>query len=83
LLADNAFEPHHAFRIGSSAWGFQFHPEFGGVAMGAYVRHLVEAVKKCGGEPDAVAAEIAETPAAAHILPRFVELACQMAGARG
>lgn len=25
LLAGNAFEPHHAFRVGPSAWGVQFH----------------------------------------------------------
>ena len=27
-IAGNDFEPHHAFRIGASAWGVQFHPEY-------------------------------------------------------
>ena len=28
FTAKNGFEPNHAFRIGSSAWGLQFHPEY-------------------------------------------------------
>ncbi|NIQ10109.1 MAG: glutamine amidotransferase, partial [Gammaproteobacteria bacterium] len=27
-LAENDFDPHHAMRIGSCAWGVQFHPEY-------------------------------------------------------
>lgn len=28
LLASNAMDKHHAFRVGNNAWGVQFHPEY-------------------------------------------------------
>jgi len=28
ILAENEWEPHHAFRYGDRIWGLQFHPEF-------------------------------------------------------
>lgn len=36
-LAFNSFEPHQAFRVGSSTWGTQFHPEFTAAVMQEYV----------------------------------------------
>lgn len=42
LLAGNDFEPHHAFRVGESAWGVQFHPEFSPEVMAGYIQHLSE-----------------------------------------
>jgi GMP synthase (glutamine-hydrolysing) len=39
-LAENAFEPTHAFRVGRRAWGVQFHPEFDLVRMTGYVDRL-------------------------------------------
>lgn len=42
LLASNDFEPRHAFRVGESAWGVQFHPEFSPDVMTGYIQHLAE-----------------------------------------
>lgn len=40
LLASSAHEPHQAFRYGERCWGVQFHPEFTGPIMAAYLdRH--------------------------------------------
>jgi len=44
-IAKNKYEPHHAFRIGSSAWGVQFHPEYDEHIMTAYVQNNIMSVK--------------------------------------
>jgi GMP synthase (glutamine-hydrolysing) len=63
LLAGNAFEPHHAYRVGQRAWGVQFHPEFSAAATAAYVRAV--------GNPAAPAPFIGPSDAAASVLRRF------------
>ncbi len=40
LLASNAFEKHHAFRLGDCAWGVQFHPEYNKNVMDAYIKEI-------------------------------------------
>jgi GMP synthase (glutamine-hydrolysing) len=70
-LARNDFEPHHAFRFGEAAWGVQFHPEFDAFAMRGYIRHLADALRNDGADPDAIARTVTDTPAAAAILARF------------
>lgn len=74
LLAGNDFEPHQAFRIGDWVWGVQFHPEFAAEAMRAYVRHLAPDLAKSGRDPDALAAAVEETAAAAGLLAAFVRV---------
>ncbi|MFV0370474.1 MAG: glutamine amidotransferase [Azonexus sp.] len=66
VLARNAHEPHHAFRVGRCAWGVQFHPEFNRAVMQGYL--------DLRREESSAAAESAmaeESPAAAALLPRF------------
>ena len=70
-LARNDFEPHHAFRVGEAAWGVQFHPEFDASAMRGYIRHLADALRSDGADPEALARTVIDTPAAAAILARF------------
>lgn len=65
LLAGNNFEPHHAFRFGSRAWGVQFHPEFGEAATHAYLATLNGDVPEGAVRPTAVAASV---------LPRFARI---------
>ena len=74
LLASNAFDAHHAFRIGTCAWGVQFHPEFSATAMRAYVRHLAPLIEKQGGQAGAVEAAVQDTPVAASVLARFAQI---------
>ncbi len=65
LLAGNDFEPHHAFRLGSRAWGVQFHPEFGEAATHAYLATLNGDVPEGAVRP---------TDVAASVLPRFARI---------
>lgn len=65
-LAGNAHEPHQAFRIGTCAWGLQFHPEFGAEVMRGYVQQLGPRLPRVV-DP----ALVMDTPEAADLLPRF------------
>lgn len=74
LLARSEHEPHQAYRVGSCAWGLQFHPEFPAAAMQGYIDQIAAAE----GEPLADAGKlndaVAPTPEAASLLPRFAAL---------
>ena len=75
LLAGNAFEPHHAFRVGSCAWGVQFHPEFSAAALGAYLDGLDTTLARAGRDAVQIRAGLKDTPEAASVLPVFARLA--------
>ncbi len=71
VLVRNDFEPHHAFRIGSAAWGVQFHPEADkGVTQG-YIENLAGDVRSSGQDPDALIRDLDDTPHASSILKAF------------
>ena len=74
LLAGNDFEAHHAFRVGPSAWGVQFHPEFGPEASQGYVQHLQADLTAQGVDPEALGAQVSASPEAASLLARFATL---------
>ncbi len=73
LLAGNAFEPHHAFRVGTCAWGVQFHPEFGTAAMQGYIRQMQTDLAREGQHPEALQAAVTDTPEACTLLQRFCQ----------
>ncbi len=73
-LAHNAFEGHHAFRVGACAWGVQFHPEFGPDASAAYVDHLAADLRAQGSDPIHLRQAVTPTPHAASLLARFATL---------
>ena len=73
-LAENAFEPTHAFRVGRRAWGVQFHPEFDPARMAGYVDRLAVDLVAAGRDPGRIRAGIRETPQAASLLPIFAGL---------
>jgi len=75
LLAENDFEPHHAFRLGSCAWGVQFHPEYDSRIMRDYILAQAESLTDTGREPDALLSAVRETPEANSILQKFARLA--------
>ena len=75
LLAGNAFEPHHAFRVGRNAWGVQFHPEFSDEALRSYLEGLGPVLLREGRDAAEIAAALRPTPEAASVLPRFARLA--------
>lgn len=74
ILAANAHDPFHAFRIGSNAWGVQFHPEFPAAATRSYVEHHANDLRAEGKDPEILLRSIRETPESASILTSFAEL---------
>ncbi len=75
LLAGNNFETHHAFRVGTQAWGIQFHPEFNSERMAAYVHRLAPQLRAAGQDCGRIHGCLCDTPIAASLLPRFASLA--------
>ena len=75
LLAGNAYESTHAFRVGSCAWGVQFHPEFNSSRLAAYIEHFAADLQAAGRDVAQIRAGLVETPASASLLPRFARLA--------
>jgi len=71
LLASSAEEPCQAMRVGSRAWGVQFHPEFSAEAMRGYIRCKAEALIAQRRDPSALLTAVRETPEAANLLRRF------------
>lgn len=75
LLAENDFEPHHAFRIGRCAWGVQFHPEYDSNIMRDYVSKQEDSLTKAGQDVAKLLHQVRETPAANGLLSHFACLA--------
>jgi GMP synthase (glutamine-hydrolysing) len=73
-LATSALDGCQAFRVADSAWGVQFHPEFNGAAVRAYVDEYREELAAGGQDPDAIRRGVAETPQAAGLLRRFAQI---------
>jgi len=75
LLAGNAFEATHAFRMGACAWGVQFHPEFNVARMSVYLDHFAPTLQAVGQDAASIRAGLVATPESASLLPRFARLA--------
>jgi GMP synthase (glutamine-hydrolysing) len=73
-IAKNSFEPNHAFRIGQSAWGIQFHPEFDEKIMAAYAENMESTIKESGLILSETLDKIEPTPIPLKILERFGNL---------
>lgn len=74
LLAKNSFEANHAFRLGSSTWGVQFHPEFSDYVMRAYLSERSDDISREGLNVEALLAEVDVTPVSAGLLKQFTAL---------
>lgn len=70
-LACNDFEPHHAFRVGSCAWGLQFHPEFTEEVMKEYIDYFSGHLESEGLDKNLLLSKISKTPASAKVLENF------------
>ena len=71
-LAFNDFEPYHAFRLGSCAWGVQFHPEYNIDIMKGYIIHQANELKSSGRDIDKIMATVKKTPEAAQLMKKFM-----------
>lgn len=74
-LASNAFEPHHAFRMGKQAWGVQFHPEFDERVARDYVIQQKEVLEAENQDILLLLTSICPTPESSALLKRFAALA--------
>lgn len=72
LLASNKFEKNHAFRVGTNAWGVQFHPEYDANIMKAYIN---EVAKDKPINKDEISLHVKETPYSNKIIKLFVDVA--------
>ena len=73
-LAGNACEPNHAFRIGTSAWGVQFHPEYNAEIMKFYIMEQgADPASDCFNA-GALLTAVTETPLAARVLGNFASI---------
>ncbi|MCP4023455.1 MAG: glutamine amidotransferase [Desulfobacteraceae bacterium] len=70
-LAKNEVEPRHAFRLGKSTWGVQFHPEYDEAIMRAYIEGMASEIKKSGNNKKDLLNKVAPTPVALEIIQRF------------
>ena len=73
-LAANDYEPNHAFRLGHCVWGVQFHPEYNGDIMRAYINEQEEELKSAGLDSAELCRTVSETPVAAETLRNFARL---------
>ena len=74
LLASSRNEPHHAFSIGASAWGIQFHPEFDADIMNTYIDEYDELIQSKGQDVEALKQKTEDTPHSRFVLKRFAEI---------
>lgn len=70
-IAENDFEPNHAFKIGPAAWGVQFHPEYDDTIMTAYAKNMETTITASGLKLSKILERIAPTPVSLNILKRF------------
>jgi GMP synthase (glutamine-hydrolysing) len=73
-LASNDYEPNHAFRIGDSAWGVQFHPEYDVGIMKSYILEQREELEAGGKDVSLLLEAVIETPFAEQVLRNFAQL---------
>ncbi|HTU61672.1 MAG TPA: glutamine amidotransferase [Polyangiales bacterium] len=71
LLGTCDRDPHHAFRIGPSAWGVQFHPEFSAPIAREYIRIRYETILAEGLDADALLATVSDSADGEKLLKRF------------
>ncbi|HBU24511.1 MAG TPA: hypothetical protein DEB17_11075 [Chlorobaculum sp.] len=70
-LAFNGFEPNHAFRVGESAWGVQFHPEYTRQIMAVYLRDEIADLEAAAEDAGALRDAVTEAPFAGRVLTNF------------
>lgn len=75
-----ATAPHdelHAIRVGSHAWGIQFHPEFNRATTQSFMRARTDALIEAYGQSgfERRLSSVEETPVSASIVERFCQFA--------
>ncbi|OIQ50360.1 GMP synthase [glutamine-hydrolyzing] [Pseudodesulfovibrio hydrargyri] len=73
LVATGSHDPHQAFRVGESAWGVQFHPEFDAPAIREYIRRREADLEAAGRDVAAIRDTVRDTPQSASLLRLFAD----------
>jgi GMP synthase (glutamine-hydrolysing) len=73
-LASNAFEKNHAFRIGKTIWGVQFHPEFSAAFMRDFIKIEGERLEITPEELNNIRNALNENEFGFMVLQQFVNL---------
>jgi GMP synthase (glutamine-hydrolysing) len=73
LLATGSHDPHQAFRVGDSAWGVQFHPEFDAPAIREYIRRRKAELEASGRDVAAIRDTVRDTEQSASLLRLFAD----------
>ena len=74
MLFRSEFEPNHAFRLGDTTWGVQFHPEFDARVMKAYISERKDDIEAEGLDAEQLLTAVSDTPISASLLHRFIAL---------
>jgi GMP synthase (glutamine-hydrolysing) len=74
-LASSSRDANHAFRVGKTAWGVQFHPEFDGEIVRTYIEHCRKKLIAEGQDPDRLLRESQDTSCGTELLQRFARVA--------
>jgi GMP synthase (glutamine-hydrolysing) len=74
LLASTAGDPHHAFAIGTAAWGVQFHPEFDAEITRAYIESRRQMIRAEGLDPELLLRTVTDCPRGTEVLRCFSRL---------
>lgn len=74
LLGRTPRDPHAAFRVGARAWGVQFHPEFSAEVSRRYIELRHPTILAEGLDPEALIANVKDSPHGEQLLRRFREL---------
>lgn len=74
VLATASVDPFHALRFGPMAWGMQFHPEFNGAIMRAYIQARQDHINSEGLDARAIEQTVTDTPQSFELLGSFARL---------
>lgn len=75
LIGTAPHDPYHVLYFGNRSWGVQFHPEFDGPIMRAYIEARSEPLEAEGQDPAALIDALDNNPNGHPFLARFAELA--------
>jgi GMP synthase (glutamine-hydrolysing) len=73
VLAGNRATPVQALAAGPAIRGVQFHPEFDGAVVRAYIRTRADRLAAAGSDPAALEARAADAPHGRAVLANFIE----------
>ena len=82
VLGRSANDPHYAIRIGSCAWGLQFHPEFTVPELYRIIHDRADAIVAEGLDPERLRRSVVTTPESNMLIRGFGRIAIQKAGCR-